>query len=575
MQVALLRLNFKLFVGQDRTVDEFKQIVRQFSAELKGADIALFFYAGHAIQVKGKNYLLPVDIELQSETDVAQKTILLDDIMGEMGRSARASVTFLDACRDSPELRGITRAAAGKGAKEKGSKWFWEYFPGLAPVEAGQNHFVGYSAAPGTQAMDGGPSDRNSPFTKALLKHIAAEVEISKMFKLVRRDVIRATGNRQQPEFVSRIDQDIYLNPRALEGHAAPGGPVAPQGPDDAAADLFADATFWTAIVDTNDAKAYEEYLRQFPRGRFVPLAKRKLEQAKFARADPRAPSPEQPPVSEGDMVEAAGFARVTRDHPPEEAQRGARAQARARAIALAARTGSPAQSGIPEVVASSRDAADLLGFMNRGITYDEEWTLREGTKKDKDLVRVELRTKVRLLRPDTDRRLTGQIEPVEIDPGKASGARPRGARRAAGPSAEIVSGQSFRLRIDAKKDAIIGIFGWQANGSMVRLYPESPSKPVRLRAGESVLFPRADDSYPGFATATLPDEQHNHEALIVVTGATNVPFDRLVPTLMVQAPQYAAADLVSGADFLSRLAALNDRELELLVLPYEVLAER
>ena len=539
MQVALHRLNFDLIVGQDLTLDQFKEKVREFTKRMKGADVALLFYAGHGVQFREQNYLLPTDVELKSEEDITGKTMRLNAILEDMGRYARVSVIFLDACRDSPQLRGVSRGPA------TGS--LLEYMRGLATITASPaDRFVGFAAAPGTVAEDG--RGKNSPFTTALLRHISTpNLEIGAMFTAVRRDVIKITARRQQPESLNALQQPLYLR---LDN---PGGPppVDPDPPTDDGAppsiSLSADAEFWMGIKDTSDPKNFEDYLQLFPKGRFVPLAKRKIDTLKVAVVKPPETKARINPTDlatfDGDFVMSTGIARITKTHPKEEALRSARALARARAIVSKL----PASTTVlvPNFAGSSSDAAELLGHMSRGITHEEMWTLHE---TGNNVVKVDLRAKVRMFAGENDRKLTGSIEP-----------------------AEVIAGQPYRLKLAAKKDATVGVFAWQADGTVVRLYPENPTRPVLIKSGETVSFPRAGDAYPAIATQNLPKERRNHEALIVVTGSSNIAFEQLVPTAIAETVQHSSPDLLDGGDFLKKLAALPDAELEVLVLPYEV----
>ena len=190
---VLDRMDFKVDVGQNLSLKQFRAKLEEFASAIRGADIALFFYAGHGIQYEGHNYLLPIDIELRAKSDVAAKAMRLDDIMAEMGKQAKASVTLLDACRDAPKLRDVTRNA------EKESQGFLaSLVNGLTRIgeDTVQNHFIGFAAAPGKGALDG--DFRNSPFTTALLKHIAMpDVGIGDMFTFVRGDVPK--GHKKAP----------------------------------------------------------------------------------------------------------------------------------------------------------------------------------------------------------------------------------------------------------------------------------------------------------------------------------------------------------------------------------------
>ena len=541
MQVALHRLNFELIVGHDLPLDAFREKVREFTKTMKGADIALFFYAGHGVQYKEQNYLMPADIEIKSEGDIVSKSISLNTILDDMGHYAKTNVIFLDACGNNPLLRSIPRGPA------TGTPSSWESLRGLAIINAEPaDRFVGFAAAPGTVAEDG--RGQNSPFTEALLRHIGTPgLEISAMFNGVRRDVLKSTAKRQQPESLNALSQPLYLNPA---GRAPAEAQELPPSADEnsASISLSSDAEFWIAIKDTTDPKNFEDYLAQFPKGRFANLARRKFDQLKASpkpvASDQRARAPDS--TIEGEFVFTTGVARITKYHPRDEALRSAHALARAKAILAKV---SVANANLPNTVVSSGEAAELLGYMSRGITYDEIWTTHTPTAKE---VRVDLRAKVRPLPSDPDRKLNAQIEPTEV-----------------------VAEQPFRLRIEAKREANVGVFAWQADSSVVRLYPETASKEVIIKAGESVWFPRAADSYPAIASTNLPGDRRNHEAIFVVTGAGNLPFNELVPTSVGDSPQRSLSNALLGVDFLNRLAAVQDAGLEVLVLPYEVRASK
>ena len=210
------------------------------------------------------------------------------------------------------------------------------------------------------------------------------------------------------------------------------------------------------------------------------------------------------------------------------------------------------AGANLPATVTSSSEAAELLGYLGRGIPYDEVWTFHPESLGE---TKVELRAKVRALAAPGERRLLGQLD-----------------------STVVVAAQPIRLKVTARKDSHIGVFAWQADGTVLRLYPESTRKqPVLVKAGETIWFPRANDAYPAIASANMPGERSNHEALIVVTGArmANMQFEQLVPATIAQSTQHSSPSLIDATEFLRRLSALSDPELELLVLPYEVVASR
>lgn len=125
---ALRRLDFQVIVGLDLTKREMESVVQEFTARLVGVDVALFFYAGHSLQVVKQNFLMPIDARLAREAAVDFETIPLTLVLRHMQAEAKTNLVFLDACRDNPLARTISRTAATRSS----------YFSrGLAQVEAG------------------------------------------------------------------------------------------------------------------------------------------------------------------------------------------------------------------------------------------------------------------------------------------------------------------------------------------------------------------------------------------------------------------------------------------------------
>src|SRR5262249_38807328 len=150
------------------------------------AKLALFFYAGHAIQVSGKNYLVPVDAKLEQLGDLKLDTVELSDVMAQMEAEPRVNLIFLDACRDNPLARSFARSLGTRSASVG---------QGLAMVQSAIGTMIAYATQPDAVAFDG--SGRNSPFTNALLKHIATPgLDIGVVMRRVRADVIANTSQR-------------------------------------------------------------------------------------------------------------------------------------------------------------------------------------------------------------------------------------------------------------------------------------------------------------------------------------------------------------------------------------------
>src|SRR5580704_4354253 len=218
---ALRATGFEVIEQRDATRDVMAKAVRDFSERLHGADVALFFYAGHGLQMNGENYLLPVDAKIENAADVRFSTINLSDIQQEMEGSGRANIIILDACRNNPFAEKLSRG--GRGVTTRG----------LGRVDAtGEGSLIVYSTQPNNVALDG--LGRNSPFTAALLKHVGTQgLEVRQMISRVRGDVLQATDRRQTPWDSSSLVGDVYLAeaPPAAASKPAEPPPLASSAP--------------------------------------------------------------------------------------------------------------------------------------------------------------------------------------------------------------------------------------------------------------------------------------------------------------------------------------------------------
>jgi uncharacterized caspase-like protein len=180
-----------------------EQRIRAFAAKLVGADVGLFFYAGHGLQVDGRNFLAPVDAKLQSDTDLDFEAVELNLVLKQLERNSRISVVFLDACRDNPLV--ATLAATSRSV---------EVGRGLARIDKAVGMMIAFSTQPGNVALDG--EGRNSPFTGALLRHIDAEgASINDVMIDVRNDVLKATDGKQVPWENSSLTGQFFFKPAA------------------------------------------------------------------------------------------------------------------------------------------------------------------------------------------------------------------------------------------------------------------------------------------------------------------------------------------------------------------------
>ena len=193
---ALQDLQFTVFTHENCTQAEMKKAMDDFGRRLKEYDVALFFYAGHGVQVNGHNYLIPVDATLESENDAEYDCVRADRVLAKMeAGGTKTNIVILDACRDNPFERSWHRGARGTG---------------LAFMNAPSGSLIAYSTSPGSVASDG--TGVNGTYTAALLEHVDTPgVTILQMFQRVRARVISRTNNQQIPWESTSLSGDFYF----------------------------------------------------------------------------------------------------------------------------------------------------------------------------------------------------------------------------------------------------------------------------------------------------------------------------------------------------------------------------
>lgn len=269
---ALKKVGFEVQLGVDLDQQGFARTIEQFARTLDEADVGLFFYAGHGVQMNDKNYLVSVNAKLENEFLLSSETIELDAIVRLMESKAAVNLVFLDACRNNPLAENLRRSLTVlKRSAQLGR--------GLARMEpTGRDTLIAFSAAPGQEAADG--SDRNSPFTAALVRHLPkAGLEVSVMLKDVAADVRRDTRNSQRPQQLSDMTKAFYFTKLQQAESTKVDAPLAPEliskpGPAAGADDHALDVAFWNAAQSSNDCDAVRAYMQRFPKGVFIELAK-------------------------------------------------------------------------------------------------------------------------------------------------------------------------------------------------------------------------------------------------------------------------------------------------------------
>ena len=198
---VLRKLGFDVIEGRDLDKRGMEEKIAQFARRLDKASIGLFFYAGHGMQVNGDNWLIPIDARIEGgdlrpdrAAVITSATINIAEVLSQMEAEQRVNLIFLDACRDSPFGRA-TGIAQPKG---------------LAPIQNAVGTLTAFATKPYHVAFDG--DGRNSPFTTALLKHMATPgLEIGAVMKRVRADVLKSTAGQQVPFDESSLITDVVL----------------------------------------------------------------------------------------------------------------------------------------------------------------------------------------------------------------------------------------------------------------------------------------------------------------------------------------------------------------------------
>ena len=273
----LRRLDFEVHEGIDLDRRRTEELIQRFSRSLRGADVGLFFYAGHGLQVAGSNYLVPTDAKLEDESDLDFEAIRLNIILNQLERQPRTNIVLLDACRDNPLARNLARSMGASRSTAIGR--------GLARISGSIGTLIAYSTEPDNVALDGeGP---NSPFTTALLQHMDTPgLEIRQMLTRVRQEVIQATDSQQVPWDHSSLTGDFFFNPPAADPVTPPApdpnvavNPVPTPGPnpgptvDPATTELMMWETVQNITVAEQQVAALNLYLDTYPQGRFAQLA--------------------------------------------------------------------------------------------------------------------------------------------------------------------------------------------------------------------------------------------------------------------------------------------------------------
>jgi hypothetical protein len=201
---TLKGLGFQVILRINSDRRQMVQAVREFGSSIKRGGVGFFYYAGHGVQSRGKNFLMPVGARVEGEGDLEFEAMDANMVLAQMDEASnRVNIVVLDACRDNPYTRSFRSTNKG-----------------LAQMDSVKGSFIAYSTAPGSVAADG--IGRNGTYTKHLLTSLRqSDTKIEEVFKRVRLEVARETSNKQIPWDSSSLLVDFYFT--------APGTKVATQ----------------------------------------------------------------------------------------------------------------------------------------------------------------------------------------------------------------------------------------------------------------------------------------------------------------------------------------------------------
>ena len=237
---------------RDLKANEMKRALRDFSDKARDADVAVVYYAGHGIEIDGTNYLIPTDATLERDIDALDEAVALDRVLTVMEPAKQLRLAILDACRDNPFNKTMKRTIGSRAVSR-----------GLAKVEpTSQNTLIAFAAKAGSTASDG--DSKNSPFTSALVKHIATPgLDLRLAFGKVRDDVIKVTNNKQEPFVYGSLGGDSLSLVPAI---------VAPHAPA-ADSEAFVQKAYELAL-QVGTRAVWDSFIAKYPSGLYTELAK-------------------------------------------------------------------------------------------------------------------------------------------------------------------------------------------------------------------------------------------------------------------------------------------------------------
>jgi len=246
MKSKLKILGFKVIYGENLSVRDMDKKLRKFSAELRKGGVGLFFFAGHGLELMGKNYLMGKDSKLFDKNDISYESLELNKVIDKMKNSGnRLNMVLLDACRNDP----FSRSGGG----------------GLAKVDKAKGMFIAYATSPGDVASDG--SGKNGVFTEQILTYInEPNLPLGRLFKKIKKGVYDKTDQRQRPWTHDDIIGEFYFNL-----------PQKKYTSKSKSLNSNAEISLWQMVKSNNTLVDYKYYMKRYPKGKFCVIAEYKI----------------------------------------------------------------------------------------------------------------------------------------------------------------------------------------------------------------------------------------------------------------------------------------------------------
>lgn len=265
MARSLTSLGFNVISGNNLDLKQMNDKVREFGDQLKASGgVGLFYYAGHGIQVGGRNYLIPVNADIPREDEVDFNALNLDLILRKMATANNGlNIVILDACRNNPFARSWSRG---------------DDTGGLAQITAPTGTFIAYATSPDRTASDG--TGRNGLYTGELLKYIPQmNMKIEEVFKQVTIAVDRTSGGAQVPWTSSSLRGDFYFKSDGVVAKSSPNAAIEKPDPKQTAADLERQKELddWEAIKNSRNPDDFQRFVTKYPNGIFANQARTRL----------------------------------------------------------------------------------------------------------------------------------------------------------------------------------------------------------------------------------------------------------------------------------------------------------